>query len=165
MTRHETLNKHLYHHVIKYEDVEPVTEEKALNDFLAFLKKFMRDDDKKYMIFMHSKDSYVDLLLTKIHVYSLTWEFAEFVEGFCDFTTFLSQLKLDVICKSAKFQDIVDVYKQVIGKTWPKDAVTKDGIVSLSGNCVKKLLSEIEVYLEKNKLKLHKKLFYQMCGF
>ena len=109
----ETLNKHLYHHAKKNEDVEPVTEEKALNDFLAFLKKFMRDDDKKYMIFMHSKDTYVDLLLTKIHVYNLTWEFAEFVEGFCDFTTFLSQLKLDVICKSAKFQDIIDVYKQV----------------------------------------------------
>ena len=53
----------------------------------------------------------------------------------------------------------------MIGKSWPKDAVTKDGIVCLSGNCVKKLLSEIEVYLEKNKLRLHKKLFYQMCGF
>ena len=55
----------------------------------------------------------MDLLLAKMNFYKMNEEFAEYIEGFCDFTTFLTKLKLGDVCKSAKFQDIIDVYKQV----------------------------------------------------
>ena len=104
------LKKYLFHHAQKDEDVQPMSEERALTDMISFLRSYLRD--KKCVVFMHAKNTYVDLLLTKIHFYKLTECFEEFIEGFCDFTTFLSQLKLNEICKNADLKDVSDVYRQ-----------------------------------------------------
>ena len=158
----EQLNKYLFVHKKKGEDVEPVSEEKALNDILGFIRSYCRD--KKCIIYMHSKETFLPLLLAKLEFYKLTEDFEEKIAGFCDFTTLMSKMKLSEICKNAKFQDLFDVYKQVIGKPWPKDVTHKDGITSLSDNCIKKMINEINVYLGKSKLTLNKSEFYQACG-
>ena len=109
----EALSKYLFTHTKKGEDVEPVDEEKAFSDLLGFLKSYLRD--KKCIIFVHSKGTFLDLFLLKLKKFNLSVEFANKIDGFCDFTTFMSQLKLDLVCKSARFQDIQDVYRQIIG--------------------------------------------------
>ena len=158
----EQLNKYLFVHKKKGEDVEPVGEEKALTDILGFLRSYCRE--KKAIIFMHSKETFLPLLLAKLDFYKMTEDFEEKVAGFCDFSSLMAKLKVGQICKNAKFADILDVYKQVIGKAWPKDVTHKDGITSLSDNCVKKLVSEITAYLDKSELKLNKPEFFKACG-
>ena len=159
----EELKRYLFTHKKKGEDVEPVTEEKALTDILGFIRSYCRET--KCVVFMHSMETFLPLLLAKLNFYKLSEDFEEKISGFCDFSTLMSRLNLSVVCKNAKFQDLMDVYKQVIGKAWPKEVSHKDGIASLSDNCVKKLISEISVYLEKNNLTLLKEEFFQACGF
>lgn len=99
--------------------MEPVAEDKALAELLVFLRSYCRP--KKCVLFMHSKDTYVQLFLAKLKVYHLYEDFRDLVLGFCDFTSLMASLQLSRICRDTKFQDMVDVYKQIIGKPWPKD--------------------------------------------
>ena len=159
----EQLKQYLFTHKNKKQDVEPVVEEKALADLISFLRSYCRN--KKCVIFMHSKDTFLPLLIAKLKVCGLYRDFRELVLGFCDFTSLMTALNMSQICKETKFQDMVDVYKQVMGKAWPKDVTHRDGVACLGDNCTKRLMSEVGNYLAKRNLKLNRAAFFIACGY
>ncbi len=67
------------------------------------------------------QDTFLPLLMAKLKMYGLYDNFAEMAHGFCDFTSFMTAMHMGQICRATKFGDMVDVYKQVTGRPWPKD--------------------------------------------
>ncbi len=67
------------------------------------------------------QDTFLPLLMAKLKMYGLYENFAEMAHGFCDFASFMTAMHMGQICRATKFGDMVDVYKQVTGRPWPKD--------------------------------------------
>jgi hypothetical protein len=73
------------------------------------------------VIILSLQDTFLPLLMAKLKMYGLYDNFAEMAHGFCDFTSFMTAMHMGQICRATKFGDMVDVYKQVTGRPWPKD--------------------------------------------
>merc|ERR1711915_1166849 len=85
----EQLKKYLFEHKKKNENVQPFSEERALIELLSFIKSYCKD--KKSIIFMHSKETYLPLLAHKLQYYKMLDDFAEQTVGFCDYSSLMSK--------------------------------------------------------------------------
>ena len=108
MKYNESEDKYTFNHV-KKGDEAPESEEKALQAFISYIKKVKMD--KSVVIFTHSRDEILPLLMTKLVLFDLVDSFASAVRGFCDLSTCISSLKLGGVYKESKFTDLPDVYR------------------------------------------------------
>ena len=156
-------SSYMFLNVKKGEEVL-MNEEKALCDLISFLKKVKMD--KHVVVFTHSRDILLPLLLSKLTQYGLLDSFTSAVRGFCDFCSVISNLQLGGVWKETKFSDLSDVYKHILGKSWPREQRHADGVATLSGNVLQKMLGDYQDYLEdevKGKMSVQK--FLTACGF
>ena len=147
---------------IKKGVVELVTEETALNHLVAFIKTIKQDQG--VVIFTLNQATFVPLLLSRLTKYGIFDEFSAVVRGFCDFTSCIANLKLSGVWKETKFSDLVDVYKHIMGKSWPRESRHCDGISVLSGTVLRKMMADYTEYLNDMNLKLSYSKFLKVCG-
>ena len=114
----EAAGSYSFQHVKKLSPMAPDSEEKALQDFISYLKKVKMD--KRVVVFLHSRDILLPLLLTKLVSFDLVESFTSAVHGFCDFSTCMTKLALGGVWKDTMFTDLMDVYRQIMGKQWPR---------------------------------------------
>lgn len=114
----ETAGSYTFQHVKKLSPMAPETEEKALQDLISYLKKVKMD--KRVVVFLHSREILLPLLLTKLVTFDLVESFTSAVHGFCDFSTCMTRLALGGVWKDTMFTDMMDVYRQIMGKQWPR---------------------------------------------
>jgi hypothetical protein len=158
----EATSSYTFNHVKKGDEV-PLSEKQALEDFISHLKKVKMD--KPLVIFTHSKHILAPLLLAKLSDFDLIDSFASVVRGICDFTSCISNLKLGGVWKETKFGDLVDVYRHIMGKQWPREPRHSDGVAVLSGIVLKKMMNDYSDYLEvKKETSLSIKKFLHVCG-
>jgi len=157
----EVQKEYSFQHVKKGDD-KPVTEEKALQDVIAFMKRSKSETD--VVVFTLSKGTILPLLLARLRFYKLEEEFSTLVKGFCDFNSCTTNLKLNGIWKETKFGDLIDVYKQIMGKPWPKEPRHCDGISILSGSVLKKMIKDYTEYLYDLSFKFSINKFLKVCG-
>eukprot|EP00090_Calanus_glacialis_P001028 TRINITY_DN10736_c0_g1_i4.p1 TRINITY_DN10736_c0_g1~~TRINITY_DN10736_c0_g1_i4.p1 ORF type:complete len:2067 (+),score=620.98 TRINITY_DN10736_c0_g1_i4:267-6467(+) len=150
-----------FQHVKKGDD-KLVSEQKALTDLIGFIKSIKDGGD--VFVFTLSKGLFLPLLLARLKHYKLDEEFCSLVEGFCDFTSCITNLKLNGIWKETKFGDLIDVYKHIMGKTWPKEPRHCDGISILSGSVLKKMVRDYTEYLNDLSLNFSMIKFLKVCG-
>jgi hypothetical protein len=84
------------------------------------------------VIILSLQDTFLPLLMAKLKMYGLYDNFAEMAHGFCDFASFMTAMHMGQICRATKFGDMVDVYKQVTGRPWPKDVTHRYS----TGTCI-----------------------------
>ena len=77
--------------------------------FISYIKKVKMD--KNVVIFTHSKEEILPLLMTKLVLFDLVDSFSAAVRGFCDLSSCISNLKLGGVYKESKFTDLPDVYR------------------------------------------------------
>ena len=111
----ETEAKYTFNHVKKGDEV-PETEEKALIAFISYIKKVKMD--KSVVIFTHSKEEILPLLMTKLVLFDLVDSFSAAVRGICDLSSCISNLKLGGVYKESKFTDLPDVYRWLPADTF-----------------------------------------------
>ena len=162
----ENDNTYTFQH-IKKGVVELVSEETALKDLVAFIKSLRKDSS--VVIFTLNKATFVPLLLSRLVKYKILAEFTAIVKGFCDFSSCISSLKLNEFWKQTRSSvkeasDLTDVYKHIMGKNWPKESRHCDGISILSGNVLKKMISDHMEYLNELNFKLSFNKFLSVCG-
>ena len=157
----ENNKTYTFQHVKKGDD-KLVSEEKALEDFIAFAKSIRGDTD--VYVFTLSKGLFLPLLLARLKYYNLDKEFAAVIKGFCDFTSCITNLKLNGIWKETKFGDLIDVYKHIMGKAWPREPRHSDGISILSGSVLKKMIRDYTEYLNELNFNFSIKKFLKVCG-
>merc|ERR1711874_689320 len=148
---------------VKKGDIAPMSEEKAFEDFVAFLRG-INDDGKEIIIFMHSKEAILPLLLSKIAHFRLETEFNVLVKGFCDLNTCVKNLKLGGIWKNTKFVDLSDVYKHITGRECPKEARHCDGVSVLCGSIIRKMVKDYTDYFKTLKFVFSPAKFFNECG-
>eukprot|EP00092_Neocalanus_flemingeri_P030045 GFUD01032620.1.p1 GENE.GFUD01032620.1~~GFUD01032620.1.p1 ORF type:complete len:2235 (+),score=576.38 GFUD01032620.1:40-6744(+) len=150
-----------FQHVKKGDD-KPVSEEKALQDLIAFIKSIKVEAE--VVVVTLSKGTILPLLLARLRHFKLDEEFSTIVKGFCDFTSCTTNLKLNGIWKETKFGDLIDVYKHIMGKPWPKEPRHCDGISILSGSVLKKMIKDYTEYLNDLNFKFSMYKFLKVCG-
>ena len=157
----ETNMSYTFLHVKKGE-VNLVSEETALKDLISFLGELKEDEG--VVLLTLNRSTFIPLLIERLEKYGLLAEFDKNVRGICDFASCVDNLKLNGFWKECKFGDLVDVFKHIMGKSWPKEQRHCDGISILSGSILKKLVLDYTNYLNDMDLNLSYTKFLQVCG-
>ena len=157
----ETNQSYTFLHV-KKGDVDLVSEETALKDLLETIRGLKRKDED-VVLFTLEKATFVPLLIERMENYKLLSEFDRLVTGICDFAACIKNLQLAGLWKD-KFGDLVDVYKNIMGKPWPKEQRHCDGISALSGTILKKMTMDYTDYLNEMNLNLSHNKLLAACG-
>ena len=147
---------------VKKKLIELVSEEEALKDMLSFVKSMK--SKKQIVIFTLSSETILPLFVSRLREYGLFNDFAKSIKGFCDFTSCTSNLKLNGVWKETKFSDLIDVYKHILNKSWPREERHSDGVSLLSGAVLKKMLNDYTEFLNNQELKLSYQKFLVVCG-
>ena len=101
----ETNRSYTFIHVKKGE-VELVSEETALKDFITFLGELKGEEG--VVLLTLNRNTFVPLLIERLEKYGLLAQFSGNVRGICDFASCVNNLKLNGFWKESKFGDLVD---------------------------------------------------------
>ena len=84
---------------------ELFTEREALFQLISFLRNHL--NGKRAVLFTFNKETFMDILMSKIAVYNMEDDWTAIVTGICDYVSLLR------IVEGCKVQELSDVYRQV----------------------------------------------------